>query len=309
MSKQRPSWEKVQDKDSRDYWSTRGYRDSLRLNVQYWLSQRRNPYFVPPDVDLSTPGLKVADLGCGTAAFLLELEDQTELSPTAKLVGFDINPKLFPPPEFLPKRVVLHKFDILDPDSVPPEYVGAFDVVNARLLVTVFKGGDPSPFLRIASKMLKPRGWLRWTDCKSLSSEFNAVTLDPNRKREASDKVMARLKAFYTHLEMKPERFQDWESTYGLRIVSDTKQQSSPAFCKAATDPTLQLLEELRDRLPEVAEESEQGGYVLPTSCNDDLAEAFRMIPGPLLVACLGANLRVCWRRRYRNVIMEWQWS
>jgi len=230
MSKQRPSWEKVQDKDSRDYWSTRGYRDSLRLNVQYWLSQRRNPYFVPPDVDLSTPGLKVADLGCGTAAFLLELEDQTELSPTAKLVGFDINPKLFPPPEFLPKRVVLHKFDILDPDSVPPEYVGAFDVVNARLLVTVFKGGDPSPFLRIASKMLKPRGWLRWTDCKSLSSEFNAVTLDPNRKREASDEVMARLKAFYTHLEMKPERFQDWESTYGLRIVSDTKQHQVRHF-------------------------------------------------------------------------------
>ena len=210
MSKQGEPWEKLQDKDSRDYWTTRGYRDSLRLNVQYWLAHHRSPYFLPPAVDISKPALSVADLGCGTAAFLLELDDKPELSPSAKLVGFDISPKLFPSSDFLPPRLTLHELDVLDPDAIPPEYVGVFDVVYARLLVTVFRGGDPGPFLLTASRMLKPGGWLRWVDCKSLSSSFDACTVDHRRKKEASEKVMGMLKAFYAHLEIKPERFLGW---------------------------------------------------------------------------------------------------
>jgi len=76
--------------------------------------------------------------GCGTGIWLIELEGQQDLPQTAKMVGLDINPNLFPAPEWLPGRIKLHKLDILDSNAIPDDWVGAFDVVNARLLNSLF---------------------------------------------------------------------------------------------------------------------------------------------------------------------------
>jgi len=54
------------------------------------------------------------------------------------MAGLDINPNLFPAPEWLPGRIKLHKLDILDSNAIPDDWVGAFDVVNARLLNSLF---------------------------------------------------------------------------------------------------------------------------------------------------------------------------
>ncbi len=100
---------------------------------------------------------------------------------------------------------------VYDPDHV-------FDVIKDQLLVTVFKGGNPDPFLRTVTKMLKPGDWLRWSDCKSLTSSFNAVTLDATIRKVASERVMAMVKRFYVPLEVTPDRFDGCEQ----RFVSDT---------------------------------------------------------------------------------------
>ena len=139
------------------------------------------------------------------SAFLLDLEEKPELSSSASLIGFDINPRLFPAAEWLPPRVKLLTLDLLDSDSIPDEYIGAFDVVCARLLVTLFHSGDPSPFLRTASRMLKPGGWLKWSDVKSLSTSLGARVVDSKRKKVASERCIGLLRGYYDHYDMAPE--------------------------------------------------------------------------------------------------------
>lgn len=60
-------------------------------------------------------------------------------------------------------------------------------------------------------------------------------------------------------------QFRDWESRYGLHIVSETEYRSRSAYWKALTDPLLQLLEELGDRLPDEVEEVKPMPYVSQT--------------------------------------------
>ena len=38
------------------------------------------------------------------------------------------------------------------------------DVVNVRFFLCVVRDGDPSPLLSLFVKMLKPGGWLQWTE-------------------------------------------------------------------------------------------------------------------------------------------------
>ena len=76
-----------------------------------------------------------------------------------------------------------------------------FDVVHARLLVTVSKGGDPGQFLHNGSRMLKLAR--RLASVGRLQVSRRASTHVPSILSEGT----GMLKAFYTHLEIKPERF------------------------------------------------------------------------------------------------------
>ena len=161
--------------------------------------QREFPSLLPYSVEELMAGIGIR------SAYLLDLDELEALSPTAKLCGFDINPRLFPAPEWLPPRITLSQLDILDASAISSHHVGTYDVVIARLLMTVFRDGDPAPFLKTATRMLRPGGTLIWVDCRSLSEEYGAYTTLESRKMAAAVKTMGYLKAYYKHLDMVPE--------------------------------------------------------------------------------------------------------
>lgn len=79
------------------------------------------------------------------------LIDLAEQLPRAKLVGYDVSPLQFPPPEWLPRNVKLEVLDALA--EVPSSLVENYDVVHIGLLVLVV-GDNPLPLLRNVIRML-----------------------------------------------------------------------------------------------------------------------------------------------------------
>ena len=73
------------------------------------------------------------DLCYETRIWLIELS--RDLSDTVTLDGFDISPAQYPPRALLPKLINLHTHTALAP--FPQEFLGKYDVVNLRFLITV----------------------------------------------------------------------------------------------------------------------------------------------------------------------------
>lgn len=56
-------------------------------------------------------------------------------------------------------------YDLWDMYTSPPEkYRGAFDVVNIRLVFGAVKNNDPDPILKNLMQLLKPNGWIQWSE-------------------------------------------------------------------------------------------------------------------------------------------------
>ena len=72
--------------------------------------------------------MKVADVGCGTGVWSLEVAD---LAPElVHAEGLDINLVEVPPSMWLPGNVSFHKFDLLQ--DVPENIVERYDIVNMQ---------------------------------------------------------------------------------------------------------------------------------------------------------------------------------
>ena len=132
------------------------------------------------------------------------MELAPNLSPSAKIFGLDINPDPFPPPEWIPPNVYLRVLDALQPDSIPEEYIGGFDVIYARFLGTIFKLGDPSYFLRTVGKMLKSGGRLRWIENRSVNRNLKVVSLVSGRKTTGIDKVAGVIQGMFKPRDILP---------------------------------------------------------------------------------------------------------
>lgn len=62
--------------------------------------------------------------------------------PSARLDGFDISLKQFPPQQWLPSNLHLHTHDAFTP--FPEEHLGCYDVIHVRFFVTML-GWDNLP--------------------------------------------------------------------------------------------------------------------------------------------------------------------
>lgn len=93
------------------------------------------------------------------------MEEHPNLPPGSQSFGFDISPNMFPATKTLPQGLSLHIVDAAsEPFNVPQHLLGTFDIVNIRLLVACVKNNDPSSFLGNAMALLKPGGYLQWTE-------------------------------------------------------------------------------------------------------------------------------------------------
>lgn len=74
------------------------------------------------------------------------------LSPSARIMAYDITDTHFPTPEYWAANI---KFDRLDSlGEIPECLVGHFDVVHLRMWAFIIRDNDPGPLIRNAAKML-----------------------------------------------------------------------------------------------------------------------------------------------------------
>ncbi|KAH2184249.1 hypothetical protein KXW61_001225 [Aspergillus fumigatus] len=174
------------------YRLNRNIAASTRLSLQHYIWKENMGYLLHPSIDVSRPDLAIADVGTGTAIWILDLLRQL---PNAKFHGFDISSEQYPAPGFLPHNVSLSKLDILG--EIPEEYREKFDVVHARLLVQVVNqaGSDPVPVIRNMMKLLKPGGYLQWEEPNDDASKRPIVKADPANSSENAEKLLQRLDA------------------------------------------------------------------------------------------------------------------
>ena len=126
---------------------------------------------------------------------------------TWRLQGFDVSSLQYPVEECLPANLSL---DVLDAfDEIPPNLIGAFDIVHIRAFAAVIKGGDADPLTRNVLKLLstivcfhisldhqansypgiEPGGYLQW-------DEFDTTTFaahePPNKQvdKQSADAII-----------------------------------------------------------------------------------------------------------------------
>ncbi|KAI1640298.1 hypothetical protein F4809DRAFT_637697 [Biscogniauxia mediterranea] len=154
----------------------RGYAATTRLNLQHFLWKEAQGFLLHPRIQehvlrttrsSSDQGgkreLAVADLATGTGIWLFELLKSPELSRLGlSLHGFDISADLYPHRSWLPHNLEFSVSDLLlDP---PPEFLGKFDVVHVRLILSVVGSGSPKPVINHIKKLLKPGGYIQWDE-------------------------------------------------------------------------------------------------------------------------------------------------
>ncbi|KAI0112258.1 S-adenosyl-L-methionine-dependent methyltransferase [Nemania sp. FL0031] len=142
---------------------TRHASEVQRLNEQFDLITENIGYLIHPTITASLPKRPfIADIATGTGRFLFSLQ---KTYPDARLDGFDISAALFQ--DNLPENVSLSILDVKKP--IPEKLHGLYDMVNVRMLVAGMLPDDWTPTILNLSQMLKPGGYLQWTECDFVS--------------------------------------------------------------------------------------------------------------------------------------------
>ncbi|MCJ1416979.1 hypothetical protein MMC32_003318 [Xylographa parallela] len=180
------------------YGLSRAFAASVRLNCQHLLWKANTGYLLHPEIPV-TDGLRIADIGTGTGMWPIEVSKT--LPPSTQLDGFDISGDQFPPAEWLPANVHLSTADAFAP--VPEHMVGKYDVVHLRMMVIVVKG--PKELEALMSNLvllLKPGGYLQWSDCDPAS--LAAIPSRPDVAHPATSRLLDQM------LAMNTARGSDW---------------------------------------------------------------------------------------------------
>ncbi|KAL3490990.1 hypothetical protein BJX62DRAFT_237594 [Aspergillus germanicus] len=166
------------------YPLARDEAESARLNAQHKLLVD----IVGGSIDKSIPLeniTSVADVGTGTGIWLLDAKKHLtthSLSPNPNsytLHGFDISAAQFlPSPETHGLSLSVH--DILRP--FPIEHRDKYDLVHVRMLVSALKVEEYEVAVRNLVEILKPGGYLQWTDLDSSHLSSAPSATDPRSR-------------------------------------------------------------------------------------------------------------------------------
>jgi hypothetical protein len=104
----------------------------------------------------------------------LDVAENRSLS--AKVDGFDLYDKFFPPSPWLPANLKLHIHDICSP--FPNHLIGQYDVAHFRLFITLPRD-KLQQMIQNAFKLLKPGGYIQWVEHDK--TNLTAVTSRPGQ--------------------------------------------------------------------------------------------------------------------------------
>ncbi|KAJ0424473.1 hypothetical protein BJY00DRAFT_276765 [Aspergillus carlsbadensis] len=254
----------VDSYDQSTYWTApaRNFRTSARLHLQHFLFQNTLGYLLEPAVEksLTTSSapqpLKIADLACGNGVWLTEVYAHlAKANIPAQLDGFDINSVNFPDPAYLPASVSLRQLDIFTPD-LPAELLGVYDVVHIRALTSVIPN-EPTltRVLSIASKLLKPGGFLQWEETRG--DKFIAEAPSQQVTKSACEGI---IQILHGSMQQRGVR-NDWVDALdthlkqvGYRDARLLVQEKRKQDYKGWTEDYLMVWEELADLFPTKAQ-------------------------------------------------------
>ncbi|KAJ2979744.1 hypothetical protein NQ176_g3065 [Zarea fungicola] len=243
--------------DNHWYSPARNFRTSARLHLQHYLFQNTVGYLLEPTVEKglssSTRAPRIADIGCGNGVWLTELHSHfAKNNISAQLDGFDINTINFPDAAHLPGTIRLRKLDVLA-NPMPVELIGIYDVVHIRAFVSIL-GSDPTPAVAVASKLLKPGGYLQWEE--SRASDF-IVESPSQAPKTACDTISNILKSSQAARGVN----YDWVDSLdthldklGFQNITLLRHEKRKQDLKAWTEDYLLVWEELAVYLPPKAE-------------------------------------------------------
>ncbi|KAK5171862.1 uncharacterized protein LTR77_003498 [Saxophila tyrrhenica] len=243
-----PDWDKERD----EFWIAQDFETSARLHVQHWIWQFQLAYALHPRIDTSGgKPLRVADIGAGNAAWLLELTRLFPSQESVQLDGFDITSSNFPHAAWLPSNLKLHTWNAFS--DLPSEYVEAFDIVHIRALNSTIVNNKVDPMLVNALKMLKPGGYLQWDENDALKLACNVPDESVNADAATTiTKMMEVIMKYQTHLHADwlhnmPETLRE----RGCEIVAHEVTEAKKELARATTDNYLLVWKDLIRMIPE----------------------------------------------------------
>ncbi|TVY85588.1 Methyltransferase trt5 [Lachnellula suecica] len=161
------------------YTLSRDAAASARLNAQHYIWKDQFGYLLHPSIPQRSGALAIADVGTGTGIWILDLARDLPTSTT--LDGFDISLTQCPPKGWVPSNVRFRELNIFQ--DIPMDLLETYDIINVRYMVLVVKSNDPVPILKNLLKLLKPGGYLQWSELNLHSRKL--VKSDPQNSTES----------------------------------------------------------------------------------------------------------------------------
>ena len=163
-------------------------KTSHRLNEQHVTTVKTFGFLVHPNINISSPSLKVADICTGTGIWLSDVAKT--LPSTCSFVGYDISFSTFPSESTLPKNVTFKTQDMLLP--FPEEELGSYDLVAVRFVSVATTRTEWGRAIENLTTLLKPGGWLQWID----SCNYNLYNSIAGTSRAANQELYDSLAPF-----------------------------------------------------------------------------------------------------------------
>ncbi|KAL8915821.1 MAG: hypothetical protein Q9172_006634 [Xanthocarpia lactea] len=170
--------------EEKEYIFKRDFRSSMRLNFNHYLMREVVGYLTHPDLPITRPDLRVADIGTGTGIWACELA--TKLDKSARVDAFDISDAQYPAPAFRPETVHFYVHNGFE--DYPAEFQGQYDIVHARFLMCSVDDSNVGLLLRGFLSLVKPGGHLQWFE--PLPRSTKVVSSGPDTPNAASERLV-----------------------------------------------------------------------------------------------------------------------
>lgn len=161
------------DEQNQKYILTRNFLSSARLTYMHKILTTRQGYLLHStiassldlDASRSSSGVQILDLAAGNGIWAVDLAQfLADRKRPAHITCLDISDAMFPPKQSWRENMSFGTWSIFG--DVKDEYIGRFDVIHIRFIVSVLfqdiKRRDV--VIENVKKMLKPGGWLQWAE-------------------------------------------------------------------------------------------------------------------------------------------------
>ncbi|KAL9042132.1 MAG: hypothetical protein Q9214_003876 [Letrouitia sp. 1 TL-2023] len=200
-------------------------------------------YLLHPKIATSVQNLKVADVACGTGAWLIET---ARAFPEAQFDGFDISSDQFPAKKRMPKNVTFSTLDAVG--LIPQKLLEKYDVVHIALFAVNIRNENPVPVLMNLIAMLRPGGFLQWEESDICSMHASLAGQELSECYE--DSMISELLKWLASQQITSRWVREMDSLFRqheLKVIDFQRLPICNELAKPYTDMQIMALEDLME--------------------------------------------------------------